>query len=190
MFEPWQQLKLPSVISIPILILRKSQMKLKQKLAVGVSLSLSVVMVMASITRYAGYKLRVDSVDATWLICWVYLEASIAIIMASTTAFRTLFARRGQDPRGIEEGHKLHKLYQIRKRLLRKTDWEVTDREDLPKIPSATLTGMDAIIYNIGRSGNMTTPIHPPDTYSMNEEQSQLSSHEIGQSSIKSIARG
>lgn len=176
--------KLPSVITIPILILRKSQIKLKQKLAIGVFLSLSVVMVMASITRYAGYQLRVDSIDATWLICWIYLEASIAIIMASAAAFRTLFVREGPDPRGIKKRQKVHNRYLIRKRLLRKKDWEVTDREDLPKIPSATLTGMDAFIYNIGRSGDMTTQIRPQDTSSMNEEQSQLPSHEIGQSNI------
>lgn len=149
--------KISSVIIIPILILRKSQLKLKQKLGIGVFLSLSVVMVMASITRYAGYQLRVHSVDATWLICWVYLEASIAIIMASTAAFRTLFARGGSEPNGIKERHKVHNLYLIHKRLIRKTDWEATDREHLPKIPSATLTGMDAFIYNIGRSGETTT---------------------------------
>lgn len=164
-------------------------MKLKQKLAIGVFLSLSVVIVMTSITRYAGYEHRIDSIDATWLICWVYLEASIAIIMASTAAFRTLFARGDPDTRGIKERHKVRKLYLFRKRLLRKTDWQVTDREDLPKIPSATLTGMDTFIYNSGRSGDITTIIRPLDSYSMNEEQGQLSSHEIGQSS-KSIARG
>lgn len=145
-------------------------MKLKKKLAVTVFLSLSVVMVMASITRYAGYQLRVDSIDATWLICWVYLEACIAIIMASTAAFRTLLVRGGPDPGGIKERHKVHNLYLIRKRLLRKPDWEVMDREDLPRIPSATLTGMNSFIYNLGRSRDMTTLIHTQDTYSMNEQ--------------------
>lgn len=149
-------------------------MKLKQKLAVAVFLSLSVVMVMASITRYAGYKLRVDSIDATWLICWVYLEACIAIIMASTAAFRTLLVRGDRGPadsRRIKERHKVHNSYLICKRLLRKTDWEVRDREDLPKIPSATLTGMDSFIYNIGRSDDdMATLVRPQDTYSVNEE--------------------
>lgn len=149
--------KLPSVIIIPILILRNSQIKLKQKLVIGVFLSLSVVMVMAGITRYAGYHLRVHSVDATWLIYWVYLEASIAIIMASIAAFRTLFARGGPDPHGIKKRHKVRNLYLIRKRLIRKTDWEAMDREHLPKIPSATLTGMNTFIYNIGRSGETTT---------------------------------
>lgn len=162
--------KLPSVITIPILILRKSQMKLKQKLAVAVFLSLSVVMVMASITRYAGYQLHDDSIDATRIICWVYLEACIAIIMASTTAFRTLLVRGGPDPGGIKERHKVHNLYLIRKHLSRRTtDWEIRDREDLPRIPSATLTGMDSFIYSLGRSGDMTTLIRPQDTYSMNE---------------------
>lgn len=151
-------------------------MKLKQKLAIAVFLSLSVVMVMASITRYAGYQLRVDSIDATWLICWVYLEACIAIIMASTAAFRTLLVRGGggpADPRRIKERQKVHNLYLIRKRLvLREAEWEVRDREDLPKIPSATLTGMDSFIYNIGRSEDMaTTLMRPQDTYSMNEGQ-------------------
>lgn len=179
--------KLPPVITIPILILRKSQMELKQKLGIGVFLSLSVVMVLASTTRYAGYHLRAHSVDATWLIFWVFLEASIAIIVASVTAFRTLFARRGSDPRGIKERPKVRNLYPIRKCLLRKTDWEATDR-DLPKIPSATLTGINTFIYNSGRSGETTTAIRPQDNYSMDEEQSQLSSHEIGQHNTDRIA--
>lgn len=182
--------KLPLVITIPILLLRKSQMKLKERLAIWFFLSLSVAMVMASITRYAGYKLRADSIDATWLICWVYLEASIAIIMASAATFRTLFARVGPDPRGIKERHKVHNLYLMRKRLLRKTDWEATDREGLPKIPSATLSGMDAFIYNIGRSRDVTSLMRSQDTYPMNEEQSHLLSYEIGQNNIESIARG
>ena len=181
---------LPSVITFPISILRKSQMKLKQKLAVAVFLSLSLVTIMASITRYAGYQVRVDSIDATWMICLVYLKASIPIIMASTAAFRTLLTRGGPDPGEIKKRHKLHNLYLIRKRFLRTTDWEVRDREHLPKIPSATLTGMDSFIYNIGRSGDMTTLIRLQDTCSMNEEQSQESSPGISQNSIKSIARG
>ena len=181
--------KLPPVITIPILILRKSQMELKQKLGIGVFLSLSVVMILASTTRYAGYHLRADSVDATWLIFWVYLEASIAIIVASTTAFRTLFARGGSDPRGIKKRPKVHNLNAIRKRLSRKTDWEATDR-DLPKIPSPTLTGMNTFIYNNGRSGETATAIRPQDNYSMDEEKSQLSSHEIGQHDVERIARG
>lgn len=165
-------------------------MKLKQKLAIGVFLSLSLVMVMAGIIRQAGYQLHADSTDSSWLICWLYVEASIAIIMASTAACRTLFARGGPDPCGIKARHKAHNVYLIRKRLLRKTNWEVTDREDLPKIPSAALTGIEAIIYNIGRSGHMTTLIRPQDTYSMNEEESQLSSHKTSENTIKSITRG
>lgn len=159
--------KLPSVVTIPILILRKSQMKLEQKLGIGIFLSLSVVMVAANTTRYSGYHLRGDSIDATWLICWIYLEASVAIIMASITAFRTLFARGS--PRRIKERQKAHILYPIRKRLLRNTDWDATDREHLPKIPSATLTGINTFIYNNGRSGKTNTPVRQ-DTYSMNEE--------------------
>lgn len=181
--------KLPPVITIPILVLRKSQMELKQKLGIGVFLTLSVVMVLASTTRYAGYHLRAHSIDAIWLIFWIFLEASIAIIVASITAFRTFFARRGSDPRGIKKRPKVRNLYPIRKRLLRKTDWEATDG-DLPKIPSATLTGINTFIYNSGRSGETTTAIQPQDNYSMDEEQSQLSSHEIGQHDTERIARG
>lgn len=166
-------------------------MELKQKIGIGVFLSLSMVMVLAGTTRYSGYHLRVNSVDATWLICWIYLEASIAIIMASITAFRTLFARGGSDPRAINERHKVPILYPIRKRFLRKTDWEATDREHLPKIPSATLTGINTFIYNNGRSDGTTTPMRPQEIYSVYEEESQLSSHhEFGQIHIERITRG
>lgn len=180
--------KLPLVITIPILILRKSQMELKQKFGIGISLSLSVVMILASTTRYIGYYFRPVRLDTTWIIFWIYLEASIAIIVASITAFRTLFARRGLDPNGIKKIPKVRNLDPICKSP-RETDWEATDR-DLPKIPSATLTGMSTFIYNNGLSGETTTAMRPQDNCCMDEEQRQLSCHEIRQHNIERIARG
>lgn len=113
-------------------------MKLEKKLGIGVFLSLSVVIVVISIIRYTGYHLRAHLFDVIWLVFLIYLEASIAMIMASFVVFRTLFARRGLEPNEIKKRHKVRNLYLIHKFFPRKTDWEATDQEHLPKIPSET----------------------------------------------------
>ncbi|KAF2470517.1 uncharacterized protein BDR25DRAFT_303960 [Lindgomyces ingoldianus] len=88
------------IVAIPIWILHNVRIKLTQKFAIGVFLCLSVVMVAITITRTA-VAYHNNRWDMTWEYLILYLESCIAIIMASATAFRTVFVehrrRREQD---------------------------------------------------------------------------------------------
>ncbi len=159
------------VVSIPIIILRKSQMKYTQKLGLGAFLCMSVVMVLIAIIQISGYRDHGYQLDSTWFIWrnfWVYLEACIATIMASIAAFRTIFVHKGS--KKPERKINQTRLNFIRERILRKpSGWEEVDREYLPKIPSATLTVSKPSTYSDG-SSNETTAVMQSTLYSGDEE--------------------
>lgn len=77
------------VISIPIFVLRKSQMKWITKAGFGVFLCLSLFMLACSITRAAGtwYK---GTLDSPWQVFWLHAEACIGVFMASITVYRSV----------------------------------------------------------------------------------------------------
>lgn len=140
----------PLVVSIPVLVLNKTQMGLSRKLWLGLFLCLSVIMALIALVRIGGYSIQ-GKVDTTWQVFWQYIEACIAIIMGSATAFRTLFV--GENSRKTSE----KKLpFSIRQRLMRKTppndDWEDTNGRHLPSVPSATLSGLRNFIHRHGRT--------------------------------------
>jgi hypothetical protein len=83
-----------------------------------------------------------NAIDTPYEIFWQYMEASIAILMASLTAYRTMFV--------LTKEKKMHK-----ERMKRPTNswrnWgcqkKMRDEEEkLPEIPHATLTGMRTFI--------------------------------------------
>lgn len=82
-------------MSIPVIILHKSQLKRSTKIGLGAFLCLSVFMVMCSIIRIAGYTWH-GKTDITWTFLWQHLEASVAVSMASITIFRSVFVARGE----------------------------------------------------------------------------------------------
>lgn len=154
-----------SVVSIPVLILRKSQMKLTQKLGLGGFFCLSMTMVLIALVRMSVYRRHGNQIDATWHVCWLYLEACVATMMASITAFRTLFVHGGSKQREIKAQNQAA-MYSWREKVLRKIksgrsdSWQDLSRGDsLPKIPSPTLTGIKSFINYNGRSRNATTMI-------------------------------
>ena len=55
-------------------------------------LCLSVFMMIGAIIRIAGFK-YMGLEDDTWQFYWQHAEGTIAVMMASITAFRTLFVR-------------------------------------------------------------------------------------------------
>jgi hypothetical protein len=63
-------------------------MRLRQKVAVGSFLFLSLVMIAMALVRVSKMP-GVVAIDTPYEIFWQYMEASIAILMASLTAFRT-----------------------------------------------------------------------------------------------------
>lgn len=146
LFIQKHQLNPVTVVTIPILLLRKSQMKPSEKLGVGVFLCLSVVMAVIAIIRISGYRIggRSGSLDVTWVFLWLYLQASIAIIMACLPAFRFLFTSRGS--RALDKEKRNGSPWarsQLRKPFRKGSvgwwsGWEEVVQKNLPQTPLAT----------------------------------------------------
>ena len=155
-------------------------MKSTQKLGLGIFLCLSMVMGLIALIRMSVYRRHGNQIDVTWHVCWLFLEACVATIMASITAFRALFVRGGSKGPDAKAQNRLQ-FYSFRDRVLRKLtrsdksgSWEEMDQEQLPKIPSATLTGIRTMIHHNGRSTWTETATAPS-----RDEEDQLQSHEL-----------
>lgn len=112
-------------------------------------------MVLIAIIRTSHYRIHGTSVDITWLMFWVYIEACIATIMGSLTAFRTLFLRKGDNASAKIEKNPAQWPYYFQRRVRlakQSTDLENIDHEQLPRIPSPMLTDMRAYIHHFRRS--------------------------------------
>lgn len=79
------------VISVPIILLWNVQIGIRRKLALGGILSLSICTIIISIIRLAGGDANNSELDQSWVIFWYDIEAAIAIIIVSVSAFRALF---------------------------------------------------------------------------------------------------
>ncbi|KAL8662683.1 MAG: hypothetical protein Q9202_004467 [Teloschistes flavicans] len=80
-----------SVVSIPIALLWNARIRLRQKLGIGALLCLSVVMSIIAIVKASGIRTPSDSFDILWELFWQQIEACVAVLMVSITAFRSLF---------------------------------------------------------------------------------------------------
>lgn len=128
-------------------------MGLSRKVGLGAFLCLSVAMALIALVRIGGYRIQ-GKTDTTWQVFWQYIEACIAVIMGSATAFRTLFV--GENSRKTPEKKP---SYSVRLRFLRKnnptsekSDWEDGNGGHLPTVPSATLSGLRNFIHRHGRT--------------------------------------
>lgn len=143
-------------------------MKPRQKLGLGIFLCLSVMMMMIAIIRISGYRYNgiglSGSIDTTWAFFCLYLEACVAVIMASITAFRSLFIRGGS--RTIERNKTQNPIHAIRQQISRRAvrpGWdEVSDEPRVSNIDTATAhnNGIETIIYHEDPSSTETTPPH------------------------------
>ena len=79
------------VISVPIILLWNVQIGIRRKLALGGILSLSICTIITSIIRLAGGDAKNGELDQSWVVFWYDIEAAIAIIIVSVSAFRALF---------------------------------------------------------------------------------------------------
>lgn len=136
------------VVSFPIALLWKVRINVRQKLGLALFLCLSLIMVIIAIVRVAGIKLSGGNVDIVWLAFWMQQECSIAVIMVSSSAFRSFFVTgtaNSPSPACSPESWK--------RRLLRRRP--SPDRDDmesangLPQVPRATLTGMQTAIRDM-----------------------------------------
>ncbi len=111
-------------------------------------------MIIVTIVRIAGMRIRGSgSVDIVWLFYWQQQECSIAVLMMSVSAFRTLFVPSPANlPPPSEKGRRF---------MRRRPDPDLYDTHGtngLPQIPSATLTGMATLVRGDRDSGEMADP--------------------------------
>lgn len=131
-------------------------------------LCLSLVMLCVAFVRVAGFgipsynpltKTYSSAEDLTYDVFWVYMEACIAHIMASLTTMRTLFGHTGSGNRSPKNLRKWYSPRNWREASTRKTRkaGEGAGGDDLPEIPSGTLSGMKTFIRRNGRDPGLTT---------------------------------
>ena len=175
------------VVSFPIALLWKVRINAYQKFGLAVSLCLSLVMAVIAIIRISGIKLAGGAVDIVWIAFWQQQECSIAVIMVSVSAFRTLFvanASNSPSPKSPDSPN----LW--KRRILRDRSssgiYNRNQGNDLQKIPRATLTGMRTMIQRAGLSTVSTRErdheaLVPP----LNQSRSQGAQHDLGEEEIE-----
>lgn len=91
------------IISVPFALLWTVKLSLRRKLALFAVLSLSAFMIAIAIVRVALSSVASKSTaasssqaitDTVWLFFWQSIEAAIAIIMVSVTAFRSMLGQK------------------------------------------------------------------------------------------------
>ena len=144
------------IVVIPIYLVWSVRIKLHQKFIIGMFLSLNLFMTFTAIVRRSGFKYR-GTFDTVWLFTWHHIEACVAVIMISITAFRSIYASSQRTSRARKRFANDKPWYSgpvaamRRKRALDRKDEESV--AGLPTIPSATLTGMRTFIQGGRRTG-------------------------------------
>ncbi|KAL8645630.1 MAG: hypothetical protein Q9226_007213 [Calogaya cf. arnoldii] len=93
------------VISIPVTLLWRVRIDLRRKLALGTMLCLSVFTIITVIVKISGGNTDNGQIDSSWVIFWLHMEAAVAVMVASITAYRAIFVverlRTQESPRYI-----------------------------------------------------------------------------------------
>ncbi|KAI4114115.1 MAG: hypothetical protein LQ345_005051 [Seirophora villosa] len=138
------------VLSFPVVLLWEVRVDLRQKFALGISLCLSIVMIAVAIVRISTFRLTNGEVDIVWLAFWQQQESSIAVIVVSVSAFRSLFVSASMTR--PKRKPLRQSVNDWRRRLERRRIGPTTDEQEvpgsnmLPQVPSPTLTGMSSLM--------------------------------------------
>ena len=128
-------------------------MKPRQKIGILLSLCLSVSMIVVAIVRSSSLPRADTTQDIPYEIFLLQLEGCIAVLMASVSAFRSLFNSEGS--RAARKKPKVSWTYpKVPWRRGKKPLGSESDLETnaLPAIPSATMTGLRTFIRGGPRS--------------------------------------
>jgi hypothetical protein len=79
------------LIAIPVTLLWNVRMNPRRKLGFGWLLCLSSFCIICAIVRAVGHNLINGQNDVVWILFWSHMEACVALIACSMTAFRALF---------------------------------------------------------------------------------------------------
>lgn len=138
------------MISIPIIILRKSSFNLRRKVSIGIVLCLSLFMIAIGLIRGISAGVM-GSDDQVWTVFWVHVEASVSVIAVCPTAFRSLFLIKNTSrhtPDNYNDRNQGHISISMLEKIWR--------RKKNPGLAStnvrATLTGMRTLIRDNGKT--------------------------------------
>lgn len=179
----------PIVISIPLVLLWKVKIKRQQKIFVGIFLCLSICMIIIAIVRVSGLH-KNHNIDPVWTVFWHQVEAAVAIITVSITAFRSLLgikALKSRERKIRERSWFSHHQRKLRARYFQKSTQDEPTLGQLPSIPAATLTGIRTFINDngVGILGN-SEPMGM--THNLDEDLPTVASHEPQQIRVAQLS--
>lgn len=132
---PLHYILIVPVISIPVLFLWSVRINLRRKIGLGSLLCLSILAIIANIIRASGHKLKNGQDDVMWIIFWEEMEACVAVMANSMTAFRPLFATSSSQLLVLPPPQDNSPPFQLRHR-------KRTAQIELPTTPTATFSGL------------------------------------------------
>lgn len=110
-------------------------------------------MIIIAIIRISGLHKNHSATDPVWAVFWHQVEAAVAIITVSITAFRSLLgikALKSRERKNRERSWFSHHQQKIRARYFQKSTQDEPTLGQLPSIPAATLTGIRTFINDNG----------------------------------------
>lgn len=158
-FRSWWIINAFSIVSIPIIILGRTQLRMSQKISLEVFLCLSAAMIAIAGVRFSV----LHNSNLVWTYLWQYIEACVACIMASLQTFRTLFFSGGsrvfRQQKLREQLPSIIRRISCNMKLFNVADWKrgFDEKNGLPEIPSATLSGIRTFINRYHRSPGSST---------------------------------
>lgn len=148
------------VVSLPIIVLKNSLLSRSTKFGLAIFLCLSIFMAILAIVRISGFYYK-GLEDDIWEFFWQQTEGAVAVMMASITAFRTLFVKRKGDdraeaPEEVPNPNKFRRFIAQFKALAQEQPEKPASTSPalkLPKIPSPILTGLRSFIRKNNQNG-------------------------------------
>ncbi|GAP92701.2 hypothetical protein SAMD00023353_9600070 [Rosellinia necatrix] len=147
------------VVSLPIIVLKNSFLNRSTKFGLAIFLCLSIFMAILAIVRISGFYYK-SLEDDIWEFFWQQTEGAVAVMMASITAFRTLFVTHKSDgkaeaPEEAPHSNRFLRVLARFKALAQEQPEENPTSSSLtfklPSLPSPILAGLRTFIHKNNR---------------------------------------
>ncbi len=132
-------------------------------------------MIMIAIVRVSALRIENPHIDGQWVLFWQDMEASVAVIMVSLTAFRSLLGIKALKAREKREQLWFSYRRNLLTRNFKKTSQDKSEVEQLPSIPGATLAGVHTFICS---DGSWKTSMAMGMTHKSNDDWPRAEGHE------------
>ena len=114
--------------------------------------------VIVAVIRVAGIRIKGTNIDVVWETFWGAVEANIAVIVVSITAFRSLLGMQDSQARQERQQREWYSYHQ-RQGLLRKKargPYGTNIDKSLPDLPSVTMSGDQSVTFESGHSTQLS----------------------------------